>query len=373
MPHNELTYQIALSQIPGIGPVQARKLIQHFGQCSAVLNAKWHQLEKVDGIGPVAIHSILNFNDFQPIENEMELLKKNHISTVFIHDPEYPYRLRQIPDAPILLYTNGVLDPKPKKVISIVGTRRMTPYGASRVEEILSALKGHDLLVISGLAFGVDTKAHECCLKHGIKTLGVMAHGHGHLYPSENRSLATDMVKAGGGLITECLYEKKAERENFPKRNRIVAGMADAVLVIESAKKGGSLITARLANDYAREVLAVPGRVTDYYSSGCNTLIHENAAHLCCSAADIESVLNWEKPTAFGQTRLFEKPSVQELKVCDALQNGTIQSVDDIAIKTGLSPSTTSSYLLSLEFKGIIASLPGKRYQLLVNRYDLEI
>jgi DNA processing protein len=373
MSHPELVYQIALDQVSGIGPILARKLISHFGDCSKIFQAKEEELQAVEGLGPSIIKNLLEFSQFRVVENEVRQLEKNGVQPCFIQDSCYPYRLRHIPDAPILLFGKGQLEPRPQKTIAIVGTRRMTPYGASFIEELVRNLVHHDPLVVSGLAFGVDTQVHKCCMKHGIKTVGVMAHGHGHFYPVENKGMSREMLHNKGALLTECLFDQKAERENFPKRNRIVAGMVDAVLVVESAVKGGSMITARLANEYSRDVLAVPGRVNDYYSSGCNLLIYESSAHLCRSINDVESILNWTSKKPVGQTQLFEKPSPSELPLCKVLADGNPRSIDQIALQTNLSMPVISTHLLSLEFKGIIASLPGKHYQLLANRYDLEI
>ena len=265
-----------------------------------------------------------------------------------------------------MLFYRGIANLNSPRIVSIVGTRKATNYGRLCCQKIVEGLAGSNVLIISGLAYGIDTCAHKSSLINGLKTIGVLAHGLDRIYPWLNRKLAGQMVKEGG-LITEFFSESLPDRENFPKRNRIIAGMADAVVVIEAAHKGGALITADIANSYNREVFAIPGRIDSQYSVGCNQMIKMNKAALAESAEDIKFIMGWERSveeTSSGQTKLFIDLSEEEETIINLLETNGKSGIDWISLSSNMSMSKVASVLLHLEFKGLIKSLPGKIYTL---------
>ena len=276
---NDLLYQIALTLVPNIGDVHAKILATHFGDASSIFNAKKKELESIEGIGTVRASAIKSFNNFASCEKEMEFIEQYKITPLFITDKDYPKRLLNCYDSPALLFYKGNTDLNISKIISVVGTRNNNDYGKAACEKLIDDLSNENILIVSGLAFGIDTIAHKTAVKNNLPTIGVLAHGLDRIYPPQNKTLAKQMVE-NGGLLTEFLSNTIPDKQNFPKRNRIVAGMCDAVIVIESSKKGGSLITAELGNSYNKDVFAIPGRIYDSKSEGCNYLIKNNKASL---------------------------------------------------------------------------------------------
>jgi DNA processing protein len=264
----------------------------------------------------------------------------------------------------MMLYYKGKANLNANRVVAIVGTRNITEYGKENCNQLVEDLKEDNVLIVSGLAYGVDTCAHKASVKNGIPTVGVMGSGMQQIYPAPNKKLATDMVEQGGGILTECMSGTLPDRENFPRRNRIIAGMADAVVVIESAMKGGSLITADLANSYSRDVFAYPGRVMDIYSQGCNYLIRTNRAHLIESVLNLRYIMRWDSESkSEKQTALFREFTAEEKLIMDCFGSNAVVNLDEIIVKTELPTTKIAAILLTLEFDGVLMALPGKRYQ----------
>lgn len=367
MSNNKLIYQIALSNMPGIGDINAKKLIEHFGGIEPIFKESYRNLIKIQGIGSILAKSLTENRSFERAEKEIKFIEKYNIRTSFYQDDDYPDRLRECPDSPILLYYKGRLASKSKRVISIIGTRNATRSGRDICNSIISDLakRYQDLVIISGLAYGIDICAHKAALKNKVSTIGVMAHGFLTLYPSMHTSTAKEMIKKGG-LVTDFLSDEPPDRNNFLKRNRIVAGMSDATLIIESGKKGGAMVTADIAMSYNREVLAVPGHPKTKYSAGCNLLIKSQKAFLIESEKDIEYFLNWVPDKK--RIKKNHKPTPDlgpfESKIIDCLRDKQNLTADQLSRKTNEPIQRLSPSLLSLEFSGIISSLPGNIYRL---------
>ena len=361
----QLLYQIAVTLIPGIGDVSGKRFVTYCGNAEAIFKENRKSLEKIAGMREVTIDALCNPKDIlRRAEQEVEFIEKNGIRPLFYQDPDYPRRLLQCDDSPLMLYYKGNANLNAQRVVAIVGTRNITDYGKENCTQLVNDLVDEQVLVVSGLAYGVDTIAHRTAVKIGIPTVGVLGNGFQQIYPAANKKLAMEML-ANGGLLTECLNGTLPDRENFPRRNRIIAGMSDAVIVIESALKGGSLITADLANSYNRDVFAFPGRVMDLYSQGCNYLIRSNRAHLMESVANLRYVMRWErdKSQEERQTTIFREFTDEEKSIMDCFGDKSIVSLDDLIIGTDLSTTKLASLLLNLEFDGIVMALPGKRYQ----------
>lgn len=357
-------YEIALTLIPYIGVVNGKKLVAYCGGAEAVFCENKNALRQISGIHENIIKGIDSKDVMIRAEEEMMFIEKNGIRPLFYLDKDYPKRLQHCHDSPMMLYYKGNADLNAEKTVGIVGTRNITDYGRYVVEKLIEDLATDNVMIISGLAYGVDAAAHRAALKYDLATVGVLGHGMQTIYPAENRKLSTSMIEKGG-ILTEFVSGTKPDRENFPQRNRIVAGMVDCLVVIESALKGGAMITAEIANSYDREVFAMPGRVGDIYSEGCNQLIKTNKANLLVNAADIRYVMRWDVDTKVvaKQMRLFRDFSEDEKKVMDVFAENNVVHIDDIIIGTDLSPSKIASILLSLEFDGVLTALPGKRYQ----------
>ena len=364
--HNDLLYQIALTLVPNIGNVHAKALVNIYGDAHSVFKAKKKDLENIEGIGTVRANSIKAFADFSSSEEEIAFIEKYKITPLFISDKNYPQRLLNCYDCPTLLFYRGTADLNTSKIISIVGTRSNSDYGKNICEKLIEDLSGENILVVSGLAFGIDTIAHKAALKNNLQTAGVLAHGLDRIYPTQNKNLAKQMVEHGG-LLTEFLSHSTPDKQNFPKRNRIVAGMSDAVIVIETGKKGGSLITAELGNNYNKDVFAVPGRIGDTKSEGCNYLIKNNKAALINGADDLLEMMNWTdtKPRVKKQRELFIELSPDEKIVVDILNQQENIHIDELYFKSGLSSSAAAAALLMLEMQGVITSMPGKIYKII--------
>ncbi len=359
----ELPYEIALTMIDGVGDLVAKNLISYCGGAKGVFTEKKSFLKKIPAIGEFTANSIAKFNNFDEVDKEIKLIEKHKIEPLFYLDKRYPYRLKNHDDSPILLYYKGNADLNHQRVLSIVGTRQATVYGKHFTEQLCEALKPYDVLVISGLASGTDTNAHKFSLKHGMQTVGVLGHGLQTIFPTDNRKLAIEMLEHGG-LLTEYRFNAPGVKENFPQRNRIVAGMSDAVIVVESAIKGGSLITAEIANGYNQDVYALPGKITDTWSQGCNKLIQQNKAAIIDNVDELLKTLGYldsKTKTKPAQIPLLQNLSDPELKVVNYLRLGE-KGIDDLHFETQINVSQLALILLDLEFSGVINSLPGKKY-----------
>ena len=363
---NQLLYQVALTLIPNIGDVNAKTLINHFGSAELIFKASKKELEQIEGIGFIRAASIKGFNDFKTAEEEINFITKFKIKPLFITDQEYPQRLLNCYDNPVLLYYKGNADLNNSKIVAIVGTRNNSDYGKNLCEKLIEELAQEDILIVSGLAFGIDSIAHRAALKHQLKTIGVLAHGLDRVYPSQNISLAKQMI-SNGGLLTDFRSLTKPDRQNFPSRNRIAAGISDCVVVIESSVRGGSLITAEIGNSYNKDVFAFPGRISDLKSEGCNFLIKSNKAGMICNANDLLENMGWKKiknPKRKLQRELFIEFTPDERIVVDLLQAEEEIHIDQLYFKSKLSSSAIAQALLMLEMQGIISSLPGKIYKM---------
>jgi DNA processing protein len=362
----ELLYEIALTLIPNIGDVNAKALVSHFGSAEAIFHAPKKVLEAIEGIGTIRANSIKNFKDFSKAEEEISFIKKYKITTLFITDKNYPQRLLNCYDSPPLLYYMGNSDLNHSRIVAVVGTRNHNEYGKNICEKLINDLVNEDVIIVSGLAFGIDTIAHKSSIKNNIKNIGVLAHGLDRVYPAQNLSLAKQMISCGG-LLTEFRSNTIPDKQNFPGRNRIVAGISDAVVVIESGIKGGSLITAELANGYNKDVFAFPGRADDTKSEGCNYLIKNNKAALITGAGDLLENMGWKKlkkTSPKKQRELFIELSAEEKIVVDILQSQEQVHIDELYFKSKLSSSGVAQALLMLEMQGIVSSLPGKIYKI---------
>lgn len=362
-----LVYQIALSRIRGIGPVLARNLVSYCGGVKEIFTDKKKVLSKVPGIGPYTLSQINAFDGFDAAEKEAEFILKNAINTVFFLDPEYPYRLKELPDAPILLFYRGSADISPERSVAFIGTRQPSEAGKNLCKSLVQALQSYGCTIVSGLAYGIDIAAHKAALEAGLPTIGVLGHGLDRVYPALHKKTALEMLEKGGGLLTEFPSGTKPDFMNFPKRNRIVAGMVDAVVVIESGRKGGSMITAELAFHYNREVLAIPGKPGDELSSGCNLLIKQNKAHLMEDAGDLIQLLNYEKAVSEPprQVKLAIGLSPEQQQLLDLLKETGPLQLDELLYRSGFGSAELALYLIELEFEGWVRALPGKTYELM--------
>ncbi len=362
-------YQIALTQIKGVGVAHARNLMQVLGDEEAIFKADARTLSSAPGITRRLIDEIRHADVLKRAEKELQFVEKNNIRLLFFTDTDYPRRLTNCVDAPIVLYAKGDIDFNREKVISIVGTRNATDYGQKFCQQFIHDLSQQftETLIVSGLAYGIDVCAHRVALQNMLPTVGVLAHGLDRLYPAAHRKTAIEMLE-NGALLTEFPSGTNPDRHNFVKRNRIVAGMADAVVVVESPEKGGSLITADIANSYYRDVFAVPGRATDKNSIGCNRLIADNKAALLHDAKNFAEQLGWShtaKHIKPKQRELFVNLSAQEEKIVNALNSAEGTQVNILAIELDTPVSELFMTLLELEMKNIVQALPGGMYKLL--------
>jgi len=364
MNDQDLFNLLALLKVDGVGDIMGKKLLQSFGNASDIFKAKNTQLAAVDGIGSVLLKNLRDKTIFQKAENELEFIRKNKINVSYFQDQKYPEKLKHCFDAPILIFTAGNIDFEKKKMISIVGTRQITSYGTDFCRKLIEDLAPLDPIIVSGFAYGVDIVAHQAAMDYNLQTIGVLAHGLNRIYPSSHKKYMARMEE-NGGFITEFWSDSNPDKEKFVRRNRIVAGMTEATIVIESADKGGSLITANMANDYNRDVFAVPGRVTDKYSQGCNNLIKTQKANVLTNAADLIYMLNWdikENPKNI-QKQLFIELEPEEQKIYDFLQKNGKELLDIIAVQCDFPIYKMSAILLNMELKGLIRPLPGKLFE----------
>ena len=369
MSQDELYYILALQKIDSVGAVVAKKLLQHCGSAKAIFEAKSSQLSGIDGIGTVLLKNLKDKSVFDKAERELQFIEKNKITVSYFQDENYPDRLKHCIDSPLLLFSSGNIDLTNRRIISIVGTRQITSYGTEFCKKLIEDLAPLNPIIVSGFAYGVDIVAHQAAMEHNLQTIGVLAHGMNEIYPKVHKKYVAK-VEENGGFMTEFWSDSGPMRENFVSRNRIVAGMAEATIVIESAEKGGSLITANMANDYNRDVFAVPGRVSDKYSQGCNNLIKTQRAHLLSSAADILYILNWEiasqaRNDKSVQKQLFVSLEPDEQKIYDYLLKNGKELMDIIAIDCDMPIFKISGMLLTMELKGVIRPLPGKLFEVI--------
>lgn len=363
---NDLIYQLALTQVPNIGYVHAKLLVEAFGSAKNIFTAKRSDLERLEGIGAARTRNLKTFSNFSKAEQEIAFIEKYGIKTFFLNEPDYPKRLLNCYDPPTLLFYKGSANLNASHCISIVGTRSNTDYGKHFTEEFIRDLSGLGVLVISGLASGIDTVAHKAALRNGLSTIGVLAHGLDCIYPPENAEMAKSMIR-NGGLLTELFSKTLPDKHNFPSRNRIVAGLSDATIVIETGIKGGSMITADLSNSYNRDTFAVPGKVADQKSAGCNYLIKNNKAILLTDAEQLITMMNWGermKTISHQQRELFIDCSPNEKLILNLIREKEAISIDELNVQSGLSSSAVAAATLNLELHHIIQSLPGKIYRL---------
>lgn len=358
-----LRYKIALSLLSGLGPIKTKLLLKHYGSAENVFSE--NNISGTDDLNPKIKEKIFDGSALKRADEEIEFIEKNHIQVHFIGDTNYPKRLLECSDAPIVLYSKGNSNLNAEKTIAIVGTRRCTPFGRDLTEHLVCDLAQAfpELIIISGLAYGIDVCAHRAALEYGLNTVGVLAHGLNEIYPPQHRHTAIEML-ANGSLITELPSGTPSEPWRFVQRNRIVAGMCDACVVIESAKKGGSLITAQMALDYNREVFAFPGRSIDEKSIGCNLLIKKQIGALVESAEDIIQGMNWEKSSQQKtvQRSLFPELQPAHQKIYDSITPGEKYSSEQLAIQEHTNIGEILSILMQLEMAGLVIALPGGFY-----------
>lgn len=363
----DLLYPIAISLIPGIGSIHAKKLIAYTGSIDGVFNEKRSNLLKIPGIGEALANEIVSADVLKKASDEIEFINKHNINAYFYLNDDYPARLKNCADSPIVFFSCGNVNFNASKIISIVGTRKATDYGREFCDKLISEMrqKKHNPIIVSGLAYGIDIAAHKAALKYGLATIAVLGHGFKTLYPASHRRYAKDIMNQGA-LVTEFTSDTNADKHTFIKRNRIIAGLADATIVVESGNQGGALITADIANSYNRDVFAVPGKISDTYSCGCNKLIKANKANLLESIEDIEYLMGWEttpsKPKTI-QKELFKELSEEEHKIMTIIKEKQEITIDHICLLADMPVSKVSPILLNLEFSGLLKSLPGKVYK----------
>jgi DNA processing protein len=359
-------FQIAITQVPSVGSIIAKQLISYCGGPEEVFKQSKQKLLRIPGVGEKTANEIVGFNGFKRIEEELKFIEQHGVKTLFYLDDNYPYRLKHQPDSPCMLYALGNADLNNKKVIAIVGTRKATDYGRQFIDQLVEVLAPTDCLVVSGLAYGIDIQAHRAAIRNDLPTVGVLAHGLDRLYPPQHSSTAKRMLDKGG-ILTEYISGTNPDRENFPTRNRIVAAMCDALVVAETAERGGAMITAQLAFDYNKEVLALPGKIDDIYSAGCNKLIKENKAAIITQPDDVLTWLDWKvnssvKPQK-AQATLPLNLSAEELSIISFLRQHGKTGIDDIVFNLQLDQGSLSLMLLALEMQGLLRALPGKNYE----------
>ncbi|MGA0555175.1 DNA-processing protein DprA [Larkinella sp. VNQ87] len=367
MDSSELFYQSALTSVPGVGDILIRQLMSYCGSASEIFRSPLAKLVKIPGIGAVTARSILNPEVLREAERVQQRCEKLHIQQLFYTDKRYPARLKALYDAPAMLYWQGQADLNSQRIVALVGTRQATDYGRRTTEEIIQALTPYTPLILSGLAYGIDIIAHRASLANGLPTVGVMASGIDIIYPYVHKKTAQEMLLLGG-LLTENRPGVKPDARLFPARNRIIAGMSDALVVVEAAAKGGALITAEYANNYHRDVFAVPGHLNQQFSQGCNKLIRENKAQIYTRPEDLIEALNWDqsgkKTPSVDKTLALPDFTEEESQILAIFRQQADWHLDELSWRSQIPLGKLASLLLNLEFKGIIRSLPGKKYQL---------
>jgi DNA processing protein len=364
MHFDERVYQIGISLIPGIGSITAKKLIEHFGSASNVFSQKKKTLRELPRVGDAIIQAVKDGTVFRRAEEELLLAEKKGYELFFFQDKNYPKKLKQCYDSPVVLFYEGNFPPDYSRVVAIVGTRKITPYGEMLTEKLVQSFVDKNILIVSGLAYGVDALAHKLALKNEIPTIGVLAHGLDKMYPAEHKNLSRKMVQ-NGGLLTDYLTGTKPDKENFPQRNRIVAGLCDALIVIESGESGGSMITAEFANNYSRDVFAFPGRISDPLSAGCHKLIRQHKAALIESGDDLLKYMRWDDDVSPKQFQMPVTENEEEEKIILALREHEELHEDELSALTGIVKSKIGLTLLQLEMRSIVKGLAGKKFRLM--------
>lgn len=350
------------------------KLYRHFGSATAIVERRKDLQKMFPGIPAKVMEDLNNIEAMRGrVEEELKYDFEHGVKALCLNDDDYPYRLKEAPDAPLMLFYKGTANLNSRHVINIIGTRHCTRYGEDLIRRFVAGLHAFcpDTIIVSGLAYGVDVHAHREALANGMDTVAVLAHGLDTLYPSSHRDTANEMVRHGG-LLTEYMTRTKPDKLNFVRRNRITAGICDATILVESAKKGGGLITTRIAREYNRDVFAFPGAVGAPYSEGCNNLIRDNEAGLITSAEDFVKAMGWEDEAVLEKARnqgierqLFPELSEEERKVVDILSETNDLRQDVISVKTGIPIGTVIAILFQLEMKGVVKAYAGGTYHLL--------
>lgn len=368
MDNKELSSLIALQHIPGVGSITAKRLIESVGSATKIFEHRTELASMIPNIQPSLIKVLDCPSAHQQAKKELEFIDKHHITCIGYHDEEYPYRLRECNDAPTLLFYRGNTTLNPHRIVSVVGTRKCTDYGRDLCESLVRDLAAQcpDVLIVSGLAYGIDVCAHRTAIKYGLPTVGVLAHGLDRIYPAVHRNTAAQMATCGG-LLTEYVSHTEPERTNFLQRNRIVAGLSDATIIVESAAKGGSLVTASIANSYGRDCFTFPGRVNDASSAGCHRLIRHHQAALITSADDLVEAMMWDtqKKSEVVQQSLFPELNAEESRIVQVLekyQEGA--PINTLVIETSLPVHRLSATLFELELRDVVRPLAGSIYKL---------
>jgi len=366
MNSEDLLYALALQHIPNLGDSTAKKLLRKFENAENIFREKKSNILKIDGIGTTRIKELHDPKHLKAAEQELKFIQQNNIQTHYFQDSSYPDKLKHCLDAPILLFSRGNINLKAKRIISVVGTRQITQPGISFCEGFIEDLSALDPVIISGFAYGVDITAQRAAVKNKLQTIGCLAHGLNQIYPKSHKKYMAE-IEENGGFFTDFWSTDKFDRNNFLKRNRIIAGLSEATVVIESAEKGGALVTADIANSYDREVFAVPGRPSDKFSTGCNNLIKAQQAHVLTSAADLVYILNWQiaEKQKFVQKQLFVELEVEEQILYDFLRTEGKTELDQVALHCKLPTFKAASLLLNLELKGAVRPLPGKLFEII--------
>ncbi|MGX1928130.1 DNA-processing protein DprA [Flagellimonas sp. 2504JD4-2] len=366
MSEPEIIAALRLQSVPNIGDITAKKLIAHCGSPIAVFEDKLQHLLKIEGIGRMTLKGLHDANHLEAAEAEYTYVQDKKIGLSYFKDDDYPKYLKHCIDGPIVLFKRGNINLRNNKIISVVGTRNITSYGQAFCESFIEQIAPLNPIIISGFAYGVDITIQKLAMEAGLQTIGCLAHGLNQIYPKSHKKYASHVEK-NGGFLTEFWSSSDPDRENFLKRNRIIAGLSKATIVIESAEKGGSLVTADLANGYDREVFAVPGRVSDKFSKGCNDLIKHQKAHMLSSAAELIYLLGWDleekKEESAVQKQLFVDLDETEQSIYSYLQMNGKTLLDDVALECKLPIHKTTSTLLTMEMKGVIRPLPGKLFE----------
>lgn len=367
MSEQEKIYLLALHRLKLIGDATAKKLIEILGSAEAIFKEKTSNLSKINGLGEKRINSIKQEADIDSAERELNFIKDHDIQFLFFKDKTYPQNLKHCIDGPLVLFQKGNIDLGNRPIISIVGTRKITTHGISFTEQLVEDLSVFNPIIVSGFAYGTDITAQKAALTLKLQTIGCLAHGLNQIYPKVHKKYESDILK-NGGFFTDFCSDDDFDRNNFLKRNRIIAGLSEATLVIESAEKGGSLVTAEMANSYNREVFALPGRHTDKMSIGCNNLIKKQKAMMMTSAADVIYMLDWQlekKPSKVHQIPLFVDLNQDEKIVVEQLKQLQKTELDPLALQCNITTSKLTTILLNLELKGLVRPLPGKQFELI--------
>ena len=362
-----LIYILALQHVPNIGDITAKKLISHCGSAKAVLKEKKQNLLKIDGVGLATIENLFNKNHLTAAEKELKFIDSNNIKCLYFENEDYPDKLKHCIDSPIIMFEKGNIDLKNQKIISVVGARKITTHGISFCKKLIEDLKHFNPVIVSGFAYGTDITAQKSAVKNGLQTIGCLAHGLNQIYPKTHEKYVSEVMNHGG-FFTDFWSSDDFDRNNFLKRNRIIAGLSEATIVIESAEKGGSLVTADIANSYNRDVFAVPGRITDSQSVGCNNLIKHQRAHMLSNPLDLPYILNWklqDEKALTVQKKLFVDLDEEEKIIYNYLKGKDKQQLDSIALNCKLPIFRTASILLNMEIKGVIRPLPGKLFEII--------